>query len=100
MSFALLCNTTNRLLSGWITDATGNYDTAFYIMGAIIALSGLMLFFIPCVRSYVEKRQCITQHDVDMGRKVADETMISTQDLHRINGITKSAKQCCLNYKP
>ena len=82
--FIFLC------FAGWITDATGSYDTAFYIMGAIITLSGIMLFFIPCVRSYVEKRQCITQHEIDMGRKVADETMISSQDLHQIAGITKS----------
>ncbi len=39
------------------------------IMGVIIAISGLMLFFIPCVRRYVE-RKGITQHEVDMGRKV------------------------------
>ena len=75
------------ITSGWITDATGNYDAAFCIMGSVIAFSGLMLFFIPCVRSYVEKKDGITQHDVDMGRKVADEAMISSQDLP---AITKS----------
>lgn len=42
-------------ITGWLHDYTGSYDPGFYVSGAMIAFSGLMLFFIPCVQQSVEK---------------------------------------------
>lgn len=42
-------------LAGWLSDYTGGYDLTFIVAGAIMVLSGIMLFAIPCLRHY-EKR--------------------------------------------
>merc|ERR1719187_2966770 len=36
-------------MCGALFDATGSYDYSFLLAGSMIAISGLMLFFIPCV---------------------------------------------------
>ena len=38
---------TSLTFSGWLYDATGNYDVGFYFAGVMIFLSGVMLFAIP-----------------------------------------------------
>ncbi|XP_037075112.1 monocarboxylate transporter 12-B-like isoform X2 [Pollicipes pollicipes] len=37
-------------IAGGLFDATQSYDPGFYVAGAMVAISGVMLFFIPCVR--------------------------------------------------
>lgn len=44
-------------LVGWIADATGSYDMPFIILGVVIALSGVMLFFIPTVKRRARARR-------------------------------------------
>lgn len=36
-------------IAGWVFDATLNYDLSFYLTGAMIAISGLMLFPVECL---------------------------------------------------
>jgi len=38
-----------RRVVGWLSDATGSYDVAFYGAGVTIFVSGLMLFPAPCI---------------------------------------------------
>jgi hypothetical protein len=54
--------------SGSVYDATKDYAASFYIIGAMIAVSGAMLYFIPCVRRCSEQRHAPSQHDREMGR--------------------------------
>lgn len=35
---------------GWVADEVGSYDPTFYMSGAIIIFSVLMLFLVPCLR--------------------------------------------------
>ncbi|XP_055939891.1 monocarboxylate transporter 14-like [Argiope bruennichi] len=44
-------------ITGWLYDFTGSYDPGFYASGTMIAISGLMLFFIPCVQRLLEERE-------------------------------------------
>ncbi|XP_043197072.1 monocarboxylate transporter 3-like isoform X1 [Amphibalanus amphitrite] len=37
-------------IAGALYDATNSYDPGFYVAGTMVAVSGAMLFFIPCVR--------------------------------------------------
>ena len=37
-------------ISGWLYDGTGSYDMSFILAGVVVALSGVMLFFIPLVK--------------------------------------------------
>lgn len=45
-------------MTGWIYDMTQSYDPGFYLAGALIALSGLMLFAIP----YMQTTDCKDQN--------------------------------------
>ncbi|XP_047489367.1 monocarboxylate transporter 12-like isoform X2 [Penaeus chinensis] len=36
-------------MCGFLFDQTGSYDYSFLLAGSMIAISGLMLFFIPCI---------------------------------------------------
>ena len=40
------------LLTGWLSDVTGDYDMTFCVAGAVILLSGIMLFLVPYVRKF------------------------------------------------
>ena len=44
-------------ISGWLYDGTGSYDVSFIVAGVIVAVSGVMLYFIPLVR------RCIHNND-------------------------------------
>ncbi|GBN17608.1 hypothetical protein AVEN_141885-1 [Araneus ventricosus] len=44
-------------ITGWLYDFTGSYNPGFHASGVMIAISGLMLFFIPCVQRHVEERE-------------------------------------------
>ncbi|XP_013779101.1 monocarboxylate transporter 12-like [Limulus polyphemus] len=37
-------------ITGWLYDATGSYDPGFYVSGAVIAISGMMMFCLPYVQ--------------------------------------------------
>jgi len=41
---------------GFMFDAYGNYDMGFVLMGLMIAISGLMLYPVPCVQRHIQKR--------------------------------------------
>jgi len=45
----------------------GSYDPGFYVAGTMIALSGLMLFFIPCIQRCVD------------AKKVSDSTPVNSK---------------------
>lgn len=41
---------------GRLKDNLGSYDAGFYLAGSMIAASGLMLFFIPCLQRMTKSR--------------------------------------------
>lgn len=41
-------------IAGWLYDALSSYDPGFYAAGCMIAVSGLMLFFIPTIQRRVQ----------------------------------------------
>ncbi|XP_071454040.1 monocarboxylate transporter 12 isoform X2 [Hetaerina americana] len=41
-------------IAGWLYDALGSYDPGFYVAGVTIALSGLVLFFIPALQRCIK----------------------------------------------
>ena len=43
-------------IAGRLKDNLGSYDPGFYLAGTMIAASGLMLFFIPCIQRLQKKR--------------------------------------------
>ncbi len=57
-------------------DWTGSYDISFHVNGAVIALSGLMLFFIPCVVRYQDRRGGVSERDIEYGKHVIAEIEI------------------------
>ncbi|XP_046542426.1 monocarboxylate transporter 12-like [Haliotis rubra] len=63
-------------MAGWMYDWTGSYDISFHVNGAMIAISGLMLFFIPCVQRYQYMRDGVSARDIEYGRHVKSETEI------------------------
>ncbi|KAK6962624.1 monocarboxylate transporter 5 [Biomphalaria glabrata] len=62
-------------IAGWMCDWTGSYDISFIVMGCLIALSGAMLYFLPCVQRYAEKKMPQTKrfHDIELGKHSATE---------------------------
>ncbi|XP_014668127.1 PREDICTED: uncharacterized protein LOC106809543 [Priapulus caudatus] len=42
--------------AGWLYDITGDYHTSFYLAGFCILLSGLSLFFMPCVQKVTARQ--------------------------------------------
>jgi len=64
-------------IAGGFYDLTDSYDPGFWITGVIIAISGLMLFFIPCVQRWQEKKRGVSQHDYDMGRHMNDNRQVT-----------------------
>ncbi len=58
-------------------DATESYDASFWLMGAMIALSGLILYPIPCIQKHQLKNSATSdelRHDVDMGKRVGSSS--------------------------
>jgi len=43
-------------IAGTIADVTGSYDGSFHFAGAVILASGLMLFPLPCVQRWIQRR--------------------------------------------
>jgi hypothetical protein len=40
-----------------LKDNLGSYDAGFYLAGSMIAISGLMLFFIPCLQRWTKSKE-------------------------------------------
>ena len=59
---------------GWIYDATGSYDTAFCIAGTITAGSGLMLFFVPCLKYLETGKSSQEKINVDSAHRITTKT--------------------------
>ena len=38
-------------------DQTGSYDGGFLLMGGMISLSGLMLYPVPCINTWLIRRK-------------------------------------------
>ena len=57
------------MFSGWLYDATGNYDIGFYFAGVMIFLSGVMLFAIP----WIEKKRDEARGETDPEEHYLDQ---------------------------
>ncbi|XP_015607738.1 monocarboxylate transporter 12 [Cephus cinctus] len=44
-------------IAGWLYDGLKSYDPGFYVAGSMIAISGLMLFFIPMIQRRVRQKE-------------------------------------------
>lgn len=64
-------------LPGWMCDWTGSYDISFNVMGTLIAVSGAMLYFLPCVQRHYERQMPPERrvHQIDMGVQALDPDM-------------------------
>jgi hypothetical protein len=40
-----------------VFDATGSYEISFTIAGVMIALSGAMLYTVPCINKVIKRRK-------------------------------------------
>lgn len=49
------------MLSGWLYDGTGSYDVSFIVAGVVVAVSGVMLFFIPLVKKCLKMDNAETE---------------------------------------
>ena len=56
---------------GRLKDTTGSYDPGFYVAGTMIALSGLMLFVIPCVQRWSNKPKKVHDSAADNNKAVS-----------------------------
>lgn len=64
-------------ITGWLYDYTGSYDPGFSVSGAMIAVSGLMLFFIPCVQRLQQRKVSKTpQVKVTLTNPASDEAVV------------------------
>lgn len=44
-------------IGGWLYDISGQYEPAFMLAGVAIAISGLILYFIPPLQRYVARKE-------------------------------------------
>ena len=62
-----------NLMTGRLRDITGSYDVGFYVAGFMIAISGVMLFFIPllqrCTARRLKKKN--TDHHMEINNEMA-----------------------------
>lgn len=50
-------------IGGWLYDISGKYEPAFILAGVAIAISGLILYFIPPLQRYLAKKEMKTTHE-------------------------------------
>lgn len=55
--------------TGWIYDGTGSYDISFIAEGTMIALSGMMLWWIPCLQRRVNRSTAGADLEVEFGKE-------------------------------
>ncbi|CAL1531968.1 unnamed protein product [Lymnaea stagnalis] len=72
-------------IAGWMCDWTGSYDISFIVMGILIALSGCMLFFLPCVQRYAERRapKINRIRDIELGKQPVSDDAENTLSLEQ-----------------
>ena len=61
---------------GWISDETGNYDLAFYVAGAGILISGLMLVIMP----FLYRCDTIVRNQRNHSLEISDDNTLGPQD--------------------
>jgi hypothetical protein len=66
----------DRSVTGAIFDATNDYDNSFFMMGACILMSGLMLYPVPFIQRMQSKS--ITEADIALGK--LPQTKLKTYD--------------------
>lgn len=69
--------------AGWLYDWTGSYDISFIVMGTLIAISGLMLFFLPPIQRWHQRRstEAGLKHDADLGRHILQQGKMPDKDV-------------------
>ncbi|CAN7998519.1 unnamed protein product [Ixodes pacificus] len=76
-------------MTGWLYDFTGSYDPGFFISGAMIALGGIMLFFIPCAQDCEARskhRVTVTTTTTTTSNASCDDTVTDSVGNGRANG--------------
>lgn len=71
-------------LAGWMCDWTGSYDISFHVMGALIAVSGAMLYLLPFVQRRYEK-SCPKEQkefEIEMGKQTNDAELMREAEEH------------------
>ncbi|KAK7484226.1 hypothetical protein BaRGS_00024475, partial [Batillaria attramentaria] len=65
-------------LAGWMCDWTGSYDISFNVMGALIAVSGAMLYLLPFVQRRYERSVPPEEivHQIEMGKQTIDHEIL------------------------
>lgn len=53
-------------IAGRLKDNLGSYDAGFYLAGSMIAISGLMLFFIPCLQRWTKSKTKVSDVSTKM----------------------------------
>ena len=71
---------------GWLSDLTGSYDAAFYVAGALIIVSGLMLGMIPCVRYYQKRHRRHHSDTESSSDDSSDDDVFSADTSAVVNG--------------
>lgn len=67
-----IANLVGPPLAGYITDLTGNYDLAFYLAGAFIVMSGILMMFLP-VRGRIKKYRKYRRQGRSSGEESSSE---------------------------
>ncbi|KAM7302991.1 hypothetical protein ISCGN_018499 [Ixodes scapularis] len=74
-------------MTGWLYDYTGSYDPGFFISGAMIALGGIMLFFIPCAQDCeARSKHRVTVTTTTTSNASCDDTVTDSIGNGRANG--------------
>ncbi|XP_012943361.1 monocarboxylate transporter 12 [Aplysia californica] len=62
-------------IAGWLCDWTGSYDISFIVMGILIAVSGAMLYFLPLVERYYQRKVPMVNlvRDMELGKHSVSE---------------------------
>ncbi|CAD5113872.1 DgyrCDS3036 [Dimorphilus gyrociliatus] len=67
-------------IAGSIYDKTKSYVGPFALTGAMIGVSGFMLYAVPFVRRYIDKKEGVNARDVMMGMRVSSDAKIDGND--------------------
>lgn len=60
-------------IAGWLCDGTGSYDLSFIVEGVTIAVSGAILYLIPCLQRHLDRKRGVSKRDIDFGRQISIE---------------------------
>lgn len=65
---------------GWLIDSSGSYDLTFYLAGAVISISGLVLLIAPCARKcrHLARKEYVDEEDpVDGGSALHERNSLN-----------------------